>query len=165
VARIAETRFAAQVALRCSPSLLAHATSALGVAPSTEANTVAEAGPRAALWLGPDEWLITDEERTAGGIVEPLRVAFAGLHAAVVDVSCSRRGIMIDGPGTEDLLSQAATLDFHPSAFRVGTCAQTNLARTQGIIWRRSVERFVLMVRPSFSGYLTRWLSTAASLR
>jgi len=58
-------------------------------------------------------------------------------------------------------MAKAATLDFSVAAFPIGSCAQTNIARTQGIIWRRGAEEFALYIRSSFAPYLRAWLDDA----
>jgi sarcosine oxidase subunit gamma len=121
---------------------------AFGARPPLRANSV----HKDILWLGPDEWLVLTER--------PLdRARFEGIHAAVVDVTSSRVEIEVAGPDAEETLSKAATLDFDLRAFPVGDCAQTNIARTQGIIRRTAPDRFVVYVRTSFARYLEAWLA------
>ena len=59
-------------------------------------------------------------------------------------------------------MAKAGTLDFTLAGFPVGTCAQTNIARTQGLIHRRAAQDFLIYVRPSFERYLRAWLADAA---
>ena len=119
---------------------------ALGARPPLRANSV----HRDILWLGPDEWLVLRD-----ALVD--RRHFEGIHAAVVDVTSSR----VELEASEEALSKAATLDFDLRAFPVGTCAQTNIARTQGIIRRTAPDHFVIYVRTSFARYLQAWLRDA----
>jgi sarcosine oxidase subunit gamma len=128
------------------------------------ANTVASAGARSVFWLGPDEWLLVDEPGNAPDLVARLRSALQGIHCAVVDVSASRVVLVVSGPDAEEILAKAATLDFHVKGFPVGTCAQTNIARTQGIIHRTARDEFRILVRPSFARYLSAWLEDAKSV-
>lgn len=130
--------------------------SALGARPPTAPNAVTVSGARSMLWLGPDEWLLIGAEAA------PLRAALAGIHSAVVDVTSSRKALVVSGSRAEEILSKAATLDFTLRAFPVGSCAQTNIARTQGIIHRVGAEEFVIYVRTSFAPYLRAWLDDAA---
>jgi sarcosine oxidase subunit gamma len=133
-------------------AFLSACESVLGVRPPTTANTVASAGEKAVLWLGPDEWLVIGQDPA------PLRAALAGIHSAVVDVTSSRKALVVAGDRAEETLSKAATLDFSLDAFPTGSCAQTNIARTQGIIHRRGAQEFVIYVRSSFAAYLRAWL-------
>ena len=121
-----------------------------GARPPLRANSA----HRDILWLGPDEWLVLSQ-----AVLDPTR--FQGLHAALVDVTSSRVEIEVAGADAEDVLSKAATLDFGLLAFPVGACAQTNVARTQGIIRRTAPDRFVIYVRTSFARDLQAWLGDA----
>jgi heterotetrameric sarcosine oxidase gamma subunit len=58
-------------------------------------------------------------------------------------------------------MAKAAMLDFSILGFPVGTCAQTNIARTQGLIHRRAAQEFVIYVRASYERYLRAWLADA----
>jgi sarcosine oxidase, subunit gamma len=142
-----------------SEAFFAACESVLGMRPPTAANTVASSGSLSILWLGPDEWLLVFGK---SGSVPDLRKALAGIHSAVVDVTSSRKALEVSGERAEEMLAKAATLDFSLAAFPVGSCAQTNIARTQGIIWRRGAQEFVLFVRTSFASYLRAWLEDAA---
>jgi len=144
--------------------------SVLGARPPSAPNTVASAGDRFILWLGPDEWLLimgTDPIISPGGKIGSVPIlelhkALTGIHSAVVDVTSSRKPLTVTGERAEEIMAKAATLDFSVAAFPVGSCAQTNIARTQGLIWRRGAQEFVIYVRSSFAPYLRAWLDDAA---
>src|SRR5213075_2352155 len=129
----------------------------LGVRPPTMPNTVAFSGSLSILWLGPDEWLLIDP-KPGTDHVNSLGKSLAGIHSAVVEVTSSRKALVVSGARAEEILSKAATLDFRREAFPVASCAQTNVARTQGIIHRPGAEEFVIYVRSSFAAYLAAWL-------
>ena len=131
----------------------------LGLRPPTAPNSVATAPDSAIFWLGPDEWLYDGGQMVT---VTDLRAALEGVHSAVVDVSASRKSIAVAGERAEDVMAKAATLDFTVGGFPVGTCAQTNIARTQGLIYRRGAQDFLIYVRPSYERYLRAWLADAA---
>jgi sarcosine oxidase subunit gamma len=143
-------------------AFLAACESALGLRPPTAPNTVAAAGGRSILWLGPDEWLLIDAKTGTDHVFADVRKALASIHSAVVDVTSSRKALVVSGARAEEILSKAATLDFSVQAFPVGSCAQTNIARTQGIIHRRGAQEFTIYVRSSFAPYLRAWLDDAA---
>ena len=117
----------------------------LGARPPVEPNTV----NGEILWLGPDEWLVVTEK------------VLSGTHLVLVEVTASRQVIDVSGPQAAETLSKAATLDFDVKSFAVGACAQTNLARTQGIVHRLGVQHFRIYVRTSFARYLRGWLDDA----
>ena len=127
--------------------------------PPTAANTaVASAGGTAILWLGPDEWLVIGQE------VAPLRAALAGIHSAVVDVTSSRKALVVSGERAEEILSKAATLDFSVGAFpgRQLRAEDQRRAHAGDHLWRRAAQEFVIYVRSSFAPYLRAWLDDAA---
>jgi sarcosine oxidase subunit gamma len=121
-------------------------------------NTTTQAGDFRILWLGPSEWWIV----TAGGreekLVADLRQAFAGQHAAVVDVSESRTVIAISGPGARDVLARGCSLDLHPRVFGPGQCAQTGLAKANVLLDQTDgTPSYDIYVLKSFSDYLWQW--------
>jgi sarcosine oxidase, subunit gamma len=148
--------FLAQVSLRLDPSLAERAPFPLPL----EANTAWEDGSRAALRLGPDEWLVLGPPHAGGGIVAELEVALEGEHRSIVDVSANRVAIELGGPGRLELLASGCPLDLHPRRWRSGMCAQTLLAKAQVILHERADSTGVL-VRPSFAGYVIERLLVA----
>lgn len=141
--------FLAQVSLRLDASLAERVPFPLPLEP----NTVWEEGPRAALWLGPDEWLVLGPARTAPEIVAELGRALDGEHSSIVDVSANRVAIELVGPDRFALLASGCSLDLHPRSWRAGMCAQTIFAKTQVTLHERAATTRML-VRPSFAGYL-----------
>ena len=105
---------------------------ALGVALPVEPNTVGTGGGRAALWLGPDEWLVVGADGDETAIVRALEGAEGWITA--VDVSANRTVLELAGPRAREVLAKGCSLDLHPRAFGPGQCAQTALARTQVIL-------------------------------
>jgi sarcosine oxidase subunit gamma len=151
----------AQVNLRADPSN-AGLADALGFALPTEPNTVAGDASRAALWLGPDEWLVVAPEGTEGALEQALRGAIAGAHGSVVDVSANRTLLELEGPVAREVLSKGCSLDLHPRRFGTGQCAQTALALAQIILWQvTDGPCYRILVRCSFAPYLAEWLVDA----
>lgn len=149
--------FLTQVDLRADPSETARVPYALPRIP----NTAWEKGDRAALWLGPDEWLILGPPGAGARIVEELAGALEGVPHSIVDVSAARAALEIGGPGAHELLSKGCSLDLHPREWRRGMCAQTLLARIPVILHERADATGVL-VRASFADYLLDWLLFSA---
>jgi sarcosine oxidase subunit gamma len=141
--------FLAQVSLRLDPALAGRAPYPL----PREPNTAWEDGPRAALWLGPDEWLVLGPSRAGDEIVRELESALEGLHRSVIDVTANRVAVELGGPGRFDLLATGCPIDLHPSVWTAGRCAQTVFARAQVILHERA-DTTGILVRPSFAGYL-----------
>lgn len=154
----------AQLGLRgdaADPGFALRVRDVLGFALPTEPNAVSARDGLAALWLGPDEWLIVG---APAGLLERLRDALSTMHAAAIDLGASRVVFELAGAGARDVLGKGCALDLHPRAFPAGSCAQTALARA-GIILELVDEmpRFRIFVRRSFARYLAAWLADAAA--
>ena len=147
--------------------LVARLSDAMTAPPPTAPNTTAAAadGDGHWLWLGPDEWLVVGREgggEDVGPAVEAaLRQAAGEAFLTTVDVSANRVVLELDGPGARDLLAFGCSLDLDDRAFPTGSCAQTNVARANIILWRREDAVWWLFVRPSFVAYLLAWLDDA----
>ena len=151
----------AQVNLRADPSN-ARFVDVLGFTLPTEPNTVAGDSDRAALWLGPDEWLLVAPEGAERALEQALRGTIAGAHGSVVDVSANRTLLELEGPMAREVLMKGCSLDLHPRRFGPGRCAQTALARIQVILWQLSDGPcYRILVRCSFAPYLAEWLVDA----
>ena len=147
----------AQVDIRVDAALGRRAPYPLPTTP----NTAWEEGSRAALWLGPDEWLVLGPPGAGANIVSELGAALEGSHRSIVDVSANRVALELSGPRAKEVLSKGCAIDLHPRAWRPGMCAQTMLARAQVILHERSDSTGIL-VRPSFADYLVDWLFDAS---
>ncbi len=146
-----------QIDVRLGAALVEQAPYPLPTTP----NTVWEEGARAALWLGPDEWLVLGPPGAGPEIVDELAAALDGLRRSIVDVSANRVALELSGPRATEVLSKGCSLDLHPRSWQPGMCAQTMLARAQVILHERSDSTGIL-IRPSFAGYLVDWLIDAA---
>lgn len=149
--------FLAQVNLRLASAMADRVPYPLPVEP----NTAWEDGPRAALWLGPDEWMILGPPHAGREIVAELDAALDGLHRSVVNVSANRVALEISGPGARQLLSKGCSIDLHPRSWTTGMCAQTMLGKAQVLLHERA-DTTGIAVRTSFADYLVDWLVTAA---
>ncbi|MGW3369886.1 sarcosine oxidase subunit gamma [Streptosporangium canum] len=162
--RIAEVPFLTQVNLRLDPGGPAAGDigRALGVPLPAEPGTYGSADVDV-LWLGPDEWLIVGEPGRERELETRLRAAAGTGHVAVTDVSAQRTTLLVAGPKARDLLAHGCAIDLHPRVFGPGRCAQTMLARAQVLLVARDGDEFLVLVRPSFAGYLVAWLLDAAA--
>ena len=156
--RLEHEPFLTQVSLRLDPALATRAVVPLPLEP----NTAWDGGARAALWLGPDEWLVLGPPHSAGDLVAELTSALQGEHRSIVDVSANRVSIVLGGPDRLEVLASGCTIDLHPRSWRAGTCAQTLFAKAQITLHERGDTTRVL-VRPSFARYtIQRMLAGAA---
>jgi sarcosine oxidase, subunit gamma len=132
----------------------------------TEPCTAAAKGQIGALWLGPDQWLLTCPASDVAGLIGALRAALADAHAAITDLSDGRVALRVAGPSARDVLAKGTPLDLHPREFPPGRCAGTLLAKATVVIHLLddNPERgpsFDVYVARSFAHYLWTWLEDA----
>ncbi len=168
---LGEIRFQGKINLRGggADKMFADAVARVaGVEPPVAAGTVATAGGRAILWLGPDEWLVVTPAGEEVGLAEALNAALAGRRASATDVTDNYTTVRIAGPKARWVLAKGWAVDLHPNAFGPGRVAQSNLALTNAILRQTDGKGagdapcFEILVRPSFAKYLWDWLTDAA---
>lgn len=126
-----------------------------------QACRAAEAGERAALWLGPDEWLLLAPEAETAALVAAIGAGLAAVPHALVDISHRQVGFAVAGTQAATLLNTGCPLDLDPAAFPVGMCTRTVLAKCDVALWRRGIDRFRLEVNRSFADYVAGYLRVA----
>ena len=159
-----EQPFLAQIDVRIGRdgAAPAAAAEAIGVPLPTVPGTIARGPEWAALWLGPDEWLLLGPPGAEQTLTARLAGALGGGLGTVVDVSANRTAIEVSGPRAREVLEKGCSLDLHPRAFGAGRCAQTMLARSQVVLARESeAPAYRVLVRSSFANYLAAWLMDA----
>jgi sarcosine oxidase subunit gamma len=114
---------------------------------------------RAALWLGPDEWLLIAPESDP---CSALWQSLEGTAHSLVDVSHRQSAFCVSGPAAARLLAAGCPLDLDPAAFPVGMCTRTVCAKTEIVLWRPAPQTFRIEVWRSFAPYLTQFLAEAA---
>jgi sarcosine oxidase, subunit gamma len=148
--RITAEPFVAMVDVRLDPA----GAPALGL-PTTPSTWVARGDGRA-IWLGPDEWLVTSPSRRPPELLDA---------DVVVDVSGQRTTLRLAGGHVRAMLATGCALDLHPRAFPRGSAAQTLLG-TAGVVLLALDDtgtEFEILVRSSFARYLADWLLDAAA--
>jgi sarcosine oxidase subunit gamma len=118
----------------------------------------AGSGGRAALWLGPDEWLVID---TAGSDPMVDCAKAKALHSAV-DISHRQVAIKVSGPGAADVLNAGCPRDLSLAAFPVGSAARTVLGKIEIVLLRTGEDAFRVECWRSFSDYAFTFLAEAA---
>jgi sarcosine oxidase subunit gamma len=153
--------FATRFILRGGPEVAEPVGAAFGVAPPLQPLRAIGQGARAALWLGPDEWLLIAEDEPAE-LGAALEAALAGVSHGLVDVSHRQCAIEVAGPGAARLLNAGVPLDLDLAAFPVGMATRTLLLKAEIVLWRREAERFHLEVARSFGPYVAAVLAQSA---
>jgi sarcosine oxidase, subunit gamma len=117
-----------------------------------------------AVWLGPDEWLLTSTAETPEELEARVRAAVVPLGGSAADVSAQRITLRLRGTRVRDVLAKGCAIDLHPRVFGAGRSAQTTL-RQAGVVLLAlgdAGDDYLVLVRSSFAGYLADWLLDAA---
>ena len=156
--RITAEPFVAMVDVRLDPA----GAPALGL--PTTPNTWVARGDGRAIWLGPDEWLVTSPSQRPQELVAALGDAVAGAGAAV-DVSGQRTTLRLAGQHVRAVLATGCALDLHPREFPMGSAARTllGLAGVVLLALDDAGTGYEVLVRSSFARYLADWLLDAAA--
>ena len=142
----------------------AAASVALGVDLPTSPNTWVPTGTGRAVWLGPDEWLLSSTTETPEELEARVRAAVLPLGGSATDVSAQRIGLRLTGARVRDVLAKGCSIDLHPRVFGRGSSAQTALGQAGIVLLALSEagDDYGVLVRSSFAGYLADWLLDAA---
>ncbi len=142
----------------------AAASAALGVELPAAPNTWVPAGAGRAVWLGPDEWLLSSTTEAPEELEARVRATVLPLGGSATDVSAQRIGLRLTGARVRDVLAKGCSIDLHPREFGRGRSAQTTLGQAGVVLLALSDsgDDHVVLVRSSFAGYLADWLLDAA---
>ena len=142
------------------PLKLAADAAALARLP-VEPLTVGEGEP-AALWLGPDQWLLTSTSRPAEDILAEQTIRLQGLLHHATDVSDALALITVEGQAARGLLAMCSSLELGQPPLGVGRCARTRMAKVAVLVHVVGAQRFDLYVDRSVVHYLLQWLQRSA---
>lgn len=148
---------ATRISLRAPAESIAALSKALGLPLPGKPKTSAAKGGRAALWLGPDEWLVIDEGEAD---LSAICAGVTKLHSAV-DISHRNVAIMVSGARAADVINAGCPQDLSLTAFPVGAASRTVLGKVEVVLWRTGDETFRVEVWRSFSDYAFMLLAEA----
>ncbi len=149
---------ASRLSLRGPEKSTAALSKALGINLPTKPKTSATKGPRMALWLGPDEWLIIDAGKTNPSDL----LAKARIPHSSVDVSHRNTAIKISGANAVAVLAAGCPQDLRDSSFPVGACSRTVFGKAEVVLFRVAEHTYRLECWRSFSTYVFDFLEEAA---
>src|SRR5271157_3860948 len=112
-----------------------------------------EGAGRAALWLGPDEWLLLAEGADPASIGATLESVLDGTSHSLVDVSHRQIGLIASGPAAARALGAGCPLDLRLNAFPAGMATRTLFDKAEVVLWRRGEDVFHVEVGRSFAPY------------
>jgi sarcosine oxidase, subunit gamma len=159
---LAEAPPAARFILRGAETVRLACGMVFGAEPPSQLGPAGEGAGRAALWLGPDEWLLIADSADAAGVAEVLESVLEGTAHSLVDVSHRQIGLVASGPATARVLNAGCPLDLDPHAFPVGFATRTLFDKVEIVLWRRAEVTFHAEVWRSFAPYLAGSLAEAA---
>ena len=90
-----------------------------------------------AIWLGPNEWLITNNQN----LYNNLKSEIGDIQASVTDVSENRTVIRISGEQIFKLLSKFLVLDLEKNLPDESSCAQTLFVKVPVLLVRNNNEK------------------------
>lgn len=153
---------AARFILRGDADVAEAAGVAFGLALPRASGAVSAREGRAALWLGPDEWLLIAEGEDGARLAPALGEALGRRPHSLVDVSQRQIGLDLSGPLARRALSAGCPLDLRDRAFPDGSATRTMLAKSEIVLWRRAPARYRVEVWRSFADYVASFLEEAA---
>jgi len=132
----------------------------IGVLPPPEPNRSIMVDSIQICWIAPHKWWIIETDQRHGA---EFIAGHLGNGAAVTSQGHGRSCIRLSGPSARDLLPKGCTLDFHPSRFSAGHCAQTSLGHSNALINCIDDEPiFDLYVFRSYAVSFWEWIADAA---
>jgi sarcosine oxidase subunit gamma len=118
-------------------------------------------GDPAAYWLGPDQWLLSSDTKTARDIISLIDSTLSGQVYAATDMSSNSVCFSLRGPAARTVLAMGCGIDMHRSVFTTGQCVQTHFANVLLFIVAVEENNFDLYVDRSHARYLSDWLLNA----
>lgn len=158
---LAEAPPAARFILRGGEAVRVACGMVFGAEPPSRPGSAGE-GERAALWLGPDEWLLIADDAGGVTIAELLESVLEGTAHSLVDVSHRQIGLIASGPVAARVLNAGCPLDLGLKTFPVGFATRTPFDKAEIVLWRRGEAAFHIEVWRSFAPYLAAALAEAA---
>jgi sarcosine oxidase subunit gamma len=156
---LSEAPAAARFILRGAEAVRVACGMAFGVEPPSRLGPAGGSEGRAALWLGPDEWLLIADGADIGGVLESV---LEGTAHSLVDVSHRQIALIASGPAAARVLNAGCPLDLDLKAFPVGMATRTLFDKVEIVLWRRAEATFHVEIWRSFAPFLAGSLAEAA---
>ena len=152
---------ATRLAVRSGGAAVTKLGDAFGLPLPMDVCRAAANAARAALWLGPDEWLLIASEGEMPALGAWIADALGDTPASVVDVSARNVGVQVKGSKAAEAINAFNPLDL-AGAFPVGMCTRTVFAKVEIVLWRTEADTFRIEVWRSFAPYVLGCLDEAA---
>ena len=160
--KIQELPFVTKINLRGNPNnknFMSLCSKILNLVLPTEPNTYTSNDERKIIWLGPDEWLITDESQNNSDLLYKLKNAIGDQKSSVTDVSENRTIIRISGKKLFTLLSKFLALDLKNNFAKQSSATQTLFIKVPALVVRIFKDypdqpKFDVFVNRSHANYI-----------
>ncbi len=147
-----------RLSLRAKADAVAELSQTLDISLPQTPKTSTTSGLRAALWLGPDEWLVIDQGES--NLMEACSSVTAA-HSAT-DVSHRNVAMTVSGDGAEATLNAGCPQDLSLEAFPVGACSRTLFGKAEVVLLRVTEDTFRVECWRSFADYVFGLLEEGA---
>jgi sarcosine oxidase subunit gamma len=117
-------------------------------------------GGRAALRLGPDEWLLLSDD---SGAADGLCSLGPPLAFSLVDVSHRQLSFAVAGDRSGEVIGAGCPLDLSEQAFPPGRATRTLYGKAEVVLWRLGTSSWRVEVWRSFADYLRRRIRASAA--
>ncbi len=158
VVTIETAPLASRVSFRGEKTGIKSFETAIGFKLPTKAGETTKKAKKHALWIGPDEWFIFDEQNIDTSMVPRL----PNKNFSAVDVSHRNMAFIVSGDGAENTLNAACPRDLSLKGFPVQTCSRTILDKAEVILYRTSKNTFRVECWRSFAPYVWAYLLDGA---
>jgi len=160
---VADTQPSCRWVLRCHLDAAQALATAFACPLPVAINTASAAGERAALMLGPDEWLLLAPEADGPALGAAMAAALSDRPHSLVDVSHRQLALRLEGPRAELVLNAGVPLDLDVRAFPVGSATRTLFDKAEIVLWRTGPDAFRIETGRSFLPYLRANLADVAA--
>ena len=115
-----------------------------------------------ALWLSPDQWLITCAASKAESLTTELISALGKIHSLVVNVSDMRTIIRLEGEGVRETVMKGTSIDLTDGDYPAGTVRRMRFAEIAALLHIVEADVIDIYVFRSYADYTWVFLLKAA---
>jgi sarcosine oxidase subunit gamma len=112
-------------------------------------------------WCGAEQYYAVSSSHGEGELYASLRAALKG-NASCVEQSHGRIIIRAEGPKVRQVLAKGTPVDLHPTMFKPGYCAVTQIAHVGVHLAQVGPDAFELSVFRGFAESFREWLTEQA---
>jgi len=140
--------FAGKFSLRCRDQTRPDVAKALGISLPAAIGQTSQTGPRQAICLGPDEWMILCPEAERNDVAQASLALSQTVPHSLVDISFREVGISISGRQAAEVIGLYCARDLR--GWAVGQAARTLFDTVQAVLMRPDATEFHLYVWRSY---------------